>query len=61
MNKNSGRLVETNSGIRGRTYNHEKFVNNKVIVHVEIEVDDSDKPNKMLCDPTTLKIIGYID
>lgn len=55
MSKNSGYLVETNSGKRGRTYFKENLINGKVIVHV----DGEEKP--LLCSPKTLKTIGFVD
>jgi hypothetical protein len=55
MSIDSGYLVETKTGKRGRTYHREGLINGKTIVHVENE----DKP--LLCDPKTIKIIGYVD
>ena len=52
-NKNSGRLVETKNGLSGRTYNHEEFVNGKIRVHTE--------KGKLLCDPKTLTVKGFLD
>ena len=52
-NKNAGRIVETKTGLIGRTYNHEEMVNRKVIVHTE--------KGKLLCSPDTLKMKGFID
>lgn len=52
-NRNSGQLVETKKGLSGRTYNHEELVNGKMIVHTE--------NGKLLCDPKTLKLNGFID
>lgn len=59
MSKDSGCLVETKSGKRGRTYYRDKLVNKKVIVYVEVE--GKDEPLKMLCDPKTVTVIGYVD
>lgn len=53
VNKNSGQIVETKNGLTGRTYNHEELVYGKVRVY-------TDKGN-LLCDPTTLKLKGFID
>lgn len=58
MSKNSGYLVETKTGLKGRTYHREKSVNKKTVVHIEKE---DGKIIKMLCNPDTLKIIGYLD
>lgn len=55
MSKKSGYLVETKTGKRGRTYHSEGLVNDKIIVHIEGEI----KP--LLCDPQTIKIIGFVD
>lgn len=55
--KNPGYLVETKTGITGRTYHREGLVNKKTVVHIEID----GKETKMLCDPKTIKIIGYVD
>lgn len=46
-----GRIVETKSGIIGKTIFKEKKINKKVVVHLD------DK--KMLCDQKSLKYIGY--
>ncbi len=52
-NKNAGQLVETKTGLIGRTYNHEDLINGKVRVYTE--------KGKLLCDPKTLKLKGFID
>lgn len=52
-NKNAGQIVETKTGLVGRTYSHETLINGKVRVYTE--------KGKMLCDPTTLKLKGFID
>lgn len=52
-NQKAGQLVETKSGLLGRTYNNENLVNGKVRVY-------TDKGN-LLCDPDTLKVKGFID
>jgi len=53
--KNPGYLVETKTGKRGRTYHQEGLVNKKMVVHIEgMEL-------ALLCDPKSVKIIGYID
>lgn len=53
LNKNAGQLVETKNGIIGRTYSHEDLINGKIRVYTE--------KGKLLCDPTTLKLKGFID
>jgi hypothetical protein len=57
MSKDSGCLVETKSGKIGRTYHREGLVNKKMVVHIE----EDGKTIKMLCDPKTIKITGYVD
>jgi hypothetical protein len=52
-NKNAGQLVETKTGLVGRTYNHEDLINGKIRVYTD--------KGKLLCDPTTLKLKGFID
>ena len=52
-NKNAGKIVVTKTGLIGRTYNHEGLINQKVIVHTE--------KGKLLCDPITLKLKGFVD
>lgn len=57
MSKDSGYLVETKTGKQGRTYHRDNKVNGKVVVYVEVE----GKKVKMLCNPETIKIIGFVD
>ncbi len=52
-NKNAGYIVETKTGLTGRTYHNEKPVDGKTIVYTE--------KGKLLCIPETLKLIGFID
>lgn len=52
-NKNSGMFVQTKSGLTGRTFNHEDSVNGKIRVYTE--------KGGLLCDPKTLRVIGFID
>ncbi len=52
-NKKSGLMVKTKSGLIGRTYSNEEPINGKVRVYTE--------KGKLLCDPETLKIKGFID
>lgn len=58
MSKDSGYLVKTKTDIEGRTYHREGLVNKKTVVHV---IDKNGTETKILCNPKTLKIIGYID
>ena len=57
MSINSGYLVKTKTGKEGRTYHRDNKLNNKVIVYVFI----NGKEVKMLCDPETIEIIGFVD
>jgi len=57
MSKDSGYLVKTKTGKEGRTYHIEGLVNKKMVVHVETD----GKTVKMLCDPKTIEIIGFVD
>lgn len=56
--KNPGFLVETKTGKRGKTYHRELLVSKKQIVHIE---DETGREYKLLCDPKTIKIIGFFD
>lgn len=53
-NKRAGMLVETKTGLTGRTYSSEELVGGKVRVYTTTGA-------KMLCDPKTLKLKGFID
>lgn len=53
-NKNAGMLVDTKTGETGRTYSNEEYVNGKIKVWTA-------NGKKLLCDPSTLKIKGFID
>jgi hypothetical protein len=57
MSKNSGYIVKTKNGLKGRTYHIEKTINNKTVVHVEKD----NETVKMLCDLNSLTIIGFAD
>lgn len=57
MSKDSGYVVETKTGKEGRTYHRDSKVNGKIVVYTEID----GKEVKLLCNPQTTKIIGYID
>ena len=56
---NSGFLVKTKTGKRGRTYHSKGMINGKVPVYLEVDNNFSD--NAILCYPNTLKTIGFID
>lgn len=55
--KSSGYLVTTKTGLVGRTYDKDNLVNGKQPVYVEKD----GKLLKMLCDPESLKVNGFID
>ncbi len=52
-NKRVGYIVTTKNGIRGRTFHHEGQINGKQVVHTE--------KGKLLCDPESLILNGFID
>ena len=57
MSKDSGYLVKTKTGKEGRTYHRDGLVNKKMVVYVETD----GKQMKMLCDPKTVELIGFVD
>lgn len=57
MSADSGYLVETKTGKQGRTYHRENKINGKIVVYVLVD----EREVKMLCNPETIKIIGYVD
>lgn len=57
MSKDSGYLVKTKSGNMGRTYHREDKVKGKMVVHVSI----NGNVTKMLCDPKTIEVTGFVD
>lgn len=74
MTKNSGYIVETKEGKTGRTFHSKGFVNKKQPVYLATEYLDKALPDgtrlktpvkfsdtALLCEPTTLKIIGFTD
>lgn len=58
--KNPGQLVLTKSGKKGRTYDSKELINGKVPVYLE-ESEHVYSEKAILCDPKTLKSIGFID
>jgi len=58
MSINSGYLVETKTGKQGRTYHRVNKVNGKIVVYIEGEAGTT---VKILCNPETVKIIGFVD
>lgn len=67
--KKSGYLVETKSGKIGRTIHENGIINGKVPVYLATKIEESGgftvpvefSDKAILCDPTTLKHIGFID
>jgi len=57
MSRDSGYQVKTKTGKEGRTYHREGLINKKMVVYVEVD----GKIVKMLCDPKTVEITGFID
>lgn len=57
MSKDSGYLVKTKTGKEGRTYHRDGLINNKMVVHVDVD----GKELKMLCDPKLIELIGFVD
>ena len=57
MSVDAGYLVKTKTGKEGRTYHKDGLINDKMVVHVE----QDGSTVKMLCDPDTVEITGYID
>lgn len=60
MSKNSGYLVTTKTGKKGRTYHNEKPLNGKIKVHV-INDEWELTGEKLLCSPEGLIRNGFID
>ncbi len=54
MSKRSGYVVETKSGKRGVALHSDKEINGKVVVRL-------DEGGNILCDRSTLKMIGFQD
>lgn len=60
MGQNSGYIVETKSGKKGRTFHNKGMINGKIPVYLERDKFKYES-NAILCDPQTLKTIGFID
>ena len=58
--RNSGYLVTTKTGLKGRTYHNKGLINGKVPVYLETGKHQYDD-NAILCVPDTLKMNGFID
>jgi hypothetical protein len=60
--KNPGFLFETKTGRRGRTYNREKLINGKFIVHLYKDGTNQESGEKLLVGKESGgKVIGYIE
>lgn len=58
--KNSGLIVITKSGKKGRTIDTDPIINGKVCVYLESSKNVYDG-GKILCEDGTLTVIGFID
>jgi hypothetical protein len=58
--KNSGYLIKTKTGKLGRTFHSKGMINNKLPVYLEADNNNYNQ-NAILCDPKTVKVIGFID
>jgi hypothetical protein len=65
--KGRGYSVESAKGSRGRTMHSDKPINGKIPVYLykegtfDLDSDDKGEVIKLLCDPNSLKIKGFID
>lgn len=57
MRRAKGFLVTTKKGLKGRTYHKDDLIGGKQPVYTEID----GKQVRLLCDPETLTINGFID
>lgn len=55
--KRSGKIVHTKNDKKGRVYNDTPMINGKVPVYLE----DPSVTTPLLCDPSTLRTIGFFD
>ncbi len=60
MAKNLGLIVQTKTGKTGRTYHNKCIINGKVPVYLEVD-NKSYSDKAILCEPNSLKQIGFID
>lgn len=60
MSTNPGYLVKTKDGKKGRTYNSNGLVNDKVPVYLE-ESEFKYSSKGILCEQDSLTAIGFID
>lgn len=61
MGANAKHIVETKTGKKGVVYVNKPLLNGKVCVYI-IDENQNEIENKfLLCDPKTLKQIGFID
>lgn len=57
MSKNAGYIVKTKTKKIGRTYHRDGLINKKMVVYIEVD----NKIVKMLCNPKSISITGFID
>lgn len=55
-----GFLVKTKTGKKGRTFHADALVNGKQLVYLT-KSQKTYSETGMLCDPTTIEVIGFID
>lgn len=74
MSRNPGYIVETKTGKAGRTFHNKELVNGKVPVYLATEFKEYDNKRggilkvaskysdqAVLCEQTTLRVLGMID
>lgn len=61
MKTKAGHLVETKEGKRGRTYHSKGLIQGKVPVYLETGNKFEYEKTGLLCELSTIKIIGCID
>lgn len=60
--KQSGLIVITKKGTKGRTFNDQALIKGKIAVYPEMDGQPYKYEEKaILCDPKTLTTIGFID
>lgn len=69
MDNKSGKLVMNKDGVLGRTYNSKGLVNGKIPFYKatkirlvgSMEVPSEYSDQAVLCDPLSLKVVGFIN
>lgn len=60
MGANCGFIVQTKTGKKGRTYSNKPPINGKIVVYLYDE-NGQETERGIICDPKSLKVIGFID